>query len=96
MVILYTKTRCIQCDMTKRWLDNHDIQYKQYNVDTDYEALLYITGMGFKSVPVVFWEKNSWAGFQPDKLEEMLNGTRDTQEDYCSCGVESVSCTGCR
>ena len=82
--------------MTKRWLNNHDIQILEYNVEQDYEALQYVTGMGFKSVPVVIWGKESWAGFQPDKLKENYEkDTGDIQEDHCPCGIESVRCTSC-
>jgi glutaredoxin len=82
--------------MTKRWLEARKIQIQEYNVEEDYEALKYITGMGFKSVPVVFWGNESWAGFQPDRLQEKYEKTDgDIEENTCPCGIESVRCTGC-
>ena len=82
--------------MTKRWLEGRGIQVQEYNVEQDYEALMYVTGMGFKSVPIVFWGDESWAGFQPSKLEKKYEeSTGNSQKDDCPCGVESVRCASC-
>lgn len=69
--IVYSKYRCVQCDLTKKYLQEKKIDFIEYNVEEDYEALLYVTGMGYKAAPVVFWGTESWSGFNPDKLAQI-------------------------
>ena len=68
MTTVYTKPSCVQCDMTKRYMDNNGISYNTVDITEDPAALEMILELGFKSAPVVISEKGSWAGFQPDKI----------------------------
>jgi glutaredoxin-like protein NrdH len=68
MTTVYTKPSCVQCDMTKRYMDKNGIAYNAVDITEDPDALDLIVGMGFSSVPVVISEKGTWAGFQPDKI----------------------------
>lgn len=68
MTTVYTKPSCVQCDMTKRYLDKAGVAYNTVDITENPEALDMILGMGFSSAPVVISEAGSWAGFQPDKL----------------------------
>lgn len=68
MTTVYTKPACVQCDMTKRYMDKNNISYVTVDITQDQEALDMILGMGFSSAPVVISDKGSWAGFQPDKI----------------------------
>lgn len=68
MTIVYTKPSCVQCDMTKRYMDKNGISYDTVDITQDSEALEMILSMGFSSAPVVISDKGSWAGFQPDKI----------------------------
>lgn len=68
MTIVYVKPSCVQCDMTKRFMDKNGIDYDTVDITQDPAALEMILGMGFSSAPVVISDKGSWAGFQPDKL----------------------------
>lgn len=68
MTIVYTKNNCVQCDMTKRYMDKNGIQYDTVDITENPEALEMILGLGFSSAPVVISEKGTWAGFQPDKI----------------------------
>ena len=68
MTTVYVKPSCVQCDMTKRFMDKNGIDYDTVDITQDPEALEMILGMGFSSAPVVISDKGSWAGFQPDKL----------------------------
>ncbi len=65
---VYTKPACVQCDMTKRYMDKNGIEYTTVDITKDSEALDMILGMGFQSAPVVISKAGSWAGFQPDKI----------------------------
>lgn len=68
MTTLYVKPSCVQCDMTKRFLDKNNIDYQTIDITQNPEALQMILDMGFSSAPVVITDSDSWAGFQPDKL----------------------------
>ena len=68
MTTVYIKNNCVQCDMTKRYMDKNGIAYTTVDITQDEQALEMILGMGFSSAPVVISDKGSWAGFQPDKL----------------------------
>lgn len=71
MTTLYVKPSCVQCDMTKRYLDKNNISYETVDITEDAQALEMVLGMGFASAPVVITDNDSWAGFQPDKLEQL-------------------------
>lgn len=68
MTTVYVKPSCVQCDMTKRFMDKNGIDYDTVDITQDPAALEMILDMGFSSAPVVISDKGSWAGFQPDKL----------------------------
>lgn len=68
MTTVYTKTNCVQCDATKRYLDKAGVEYDTVDITQDPEALDMILGMGFSAAPVVVSDAGSWSGFQPDKL----------------------------
>ena len=68
MTTVYTKPSCVQCDMTKRYLDKAGVEYDTIDITEDSAALDMILGMGFQSAPVVISDAGNWAGFQPDKL----------------------------
>ncbi len=68
MTIVYTKPNCVQCDATKRWLDNHSIEYSTVDIEQDQEAFDRIVALGFRAAPVVESDAGSWSGFNPDKL----------------------------
>lgn len=72
MTTLYVKPACVQCDMTKRFLNKNEIEYSTVDITEDAEALDMILGMGFSSAPVVITDDDSWAGFQPDKLNKLI------------------------
>ena len=68
MTTIYTKPSCVQCDMTKRYMDRIGVEYTTVDITEDPAALEMILGMGFQSAPVVISPAGNWAGFQPDKI----------------------------
>jgi glutaredoxin-like protein NrdH len=68
MTIVYTKPSCVQCDMTKRYMDKIGVEYTTVDITQDKEAFDLILGMGFLAAPVVISGNMSWAGFQPEKI----------------------------
>jgi len=68
MTTVYTKPNCVQCDMTKRYMDKNGIDYDTVDITQNEAALEMILQMGFSSAPVVISDSGAWAGFQPDKI----------------------------
>jgi glutaredoxin-like protein NrdH len=68
MTVVYTKPSCVQCDMTKRYMDKIGVEYTTVDITQDQEALDLILSMGFQAAPVVISGNMSWAGFQPEKI----------------------------
>lgn len=74
MLTVYSKPNCIQCEMTKIWLDQNKIPYDTVDVIEHPEVLEEIKSFGFQSMPVVTLDKNfdnAWAGYNLDRLLEL-------------------------
>ena len=71
MTTVYTKPACVQCDMTKKYMDKNGIEYTTVDITQDEEAFQMILNLGFKSAPVVISAAGSWAGFQPEKIDQL-------------------------
>lgn len=69
-VRVYTKPNCKQCDMTKDRLTALDIPYEVEDLlePANLEAA---KALGFMSAPVVMVGEDGWAGFRPDKINEL-------------------------
>ena len=65
---VYTKPACVQCEMTKKYMDKNGIEYTTVDITKNQEAFDMVIGMGFQSAPVVISEVGNWSGFQPDKI----------------------------
>ena len=74
MLTVYSKPNCIQCEMTKIWLDQNKIQYESVNVYDHPEKLEEIKLIGFQRLPGVALEahfNNAVSGFNVDRLEKL-------------------------
>ena len=74
MLTIYSKPNCIQCEMTKMWLNQNKIQFESVDVSEHPEKLEEIKLNGFQQLPVVTLDKyfeNAWSGFNVDRLEEL-------------------------
>lgn len=73
IVRVYTKDRCVQCDMTKRLLGKLGVEYVEDDA-TDPGNVAAFKELGFLSAPVVAVGESRddmWAGFQPDRIKEI-------------------------
>lgn len=70
-VTVYTLPDCVQCDMTKKLLDRGKINYTTVDMSQDKEATQLVAELGFKQAPVVIYDKFSWSGFRPDKINAL-------------------------
>ena len=78
MISVYTKPRCMQCEMTKMWLTQNKIPFETVDTEANPGALELLRHYGWQALPVVAIDdelgdkSNAWAGFQIDKLEALL------------------------
>ena len=72
MTTVYTKPQCVQCDMTKRLMDKIGVEYQTVDIIDNPAELDKLIEMGYRAAPVVVTDDGkSWAGFQPDKINEL-------------------------
>lgn len=71
-IIVYTKPACVQCDATKRSLDKLNLPYSTVDVTVDMEAFEMLVNKGFKAMPVVNAGNEWWSGFNPDKINGLV------------------------
>ena len=72
-VEVYTTPGCPYCAAVKRFLEEHGIDYEEYNVAEDpYKAEEMIERSGQMGVPVVDIDGEIVIGFDRERLEELL------------------------
>jgi glutaredoxin-like protein NrdH len=71
MTTVYTKDNCVQCDMTKRLMDKIGVEYETVNITQNPEELDKLIELGYRAAPVVVSDGESWAGFQPEKINAL-------------------------
>ena len=78
MLTVYSKPKCMQCEMTKMWLNQNKIPFEAVDTEANPEALELLSHYGWQTLPVVAIDdeisdnSKSWSGFQIDKLEALL------------------------
>lgn len=73
MVTVYSKPGCVQCNFTKKFLDNAGIDYTSVDVMADEKGMEEVKSLGFMALPVVTIEgQEPFSGYRPDKLEALL------------------------
>ena len=73
MVTVYSKNNCIQCKMTKKFLEQHNVNFVEHNIDEQPEYVEGLKAEGFRATPVVkLPDGKSFSGFRPDMLKEAL------------------------
>lgn len=72
---VYTRKNCMQCNFTKKWLDDRGIKYHPIDIEQRPAQADKLKELGYQTVPVVVVHGEpvtSWFGFRPDILEEVL------------------------
>lgn len=78
MLTVYSRPNCMQCEMTKMWLNQNKIEFENVDIEANPGAFELLKHYGYSSLPVVAIddelsdESKTWAGFQIDKLEALL------------------------
>lgn len=71
-VTVFTKNNCVQCKMTKKYLDQLGVAFKEINIEEQPEFLTELKEKGFKQTPVVQIEgQEAFSGFQPAALKQL-------------------------
>lgn len=73
MVTVYSKPACVQCEQTKKLLTKNGIDFETIDITMNQAAYDTVVNMGFMSAPVVVTDDDAWAGFQPDKINGLVN-----------------------
>lgn len=68
-VTVYSQPSCVQCNQTYRALDRKGIPYDVVDVSQDKDAHQLVTGLGYRSAPVVIAGDEHWGGFQPARID---------------------------
>ncbi|MBA2796039.1 glutaredoxin-like protein NrdH [Streptococcus porcinus] len=72
MITLYSKNNCMQCKMTKKFLEQNGANFQEINIDEHPEKIEYVKSLGFTAAPVIESDQMVFSGFQPAKLKEII------------------------
>ena len=72
-ITIYTRNHCVQCHATKRAIESRGFTYELINLDLTPEAADELRALGFRQLPVVVTEQESWSGFRPDMINRLRN-----------------------
>lgn len=70
-VTVYTKDECVQCVRTTKLLEARGVSFEPKNI-ADPAYLAEAKNLGYLQAPVVVTDEESWSGFRPDKIEELV------------------------
>jgi glutaredoxin-like protein NrdH len=71
-IVVYSNPNCVQCEQTKRFLDQKGIEYESKMIQDSPEVMPLIEEKGYTSAPVVVTDNDSWSGFRLTKLNELV------------------------
>lgn len=71
-IVVYSKSPCVQCDFTKKFLDRHGIDYREVDIMSDPAMAKCLRESGQLQMPYVVTDIGSWSGYRDDKLKELL------------------------
>jgi glutaredoxin-like protein NrdH len=75
-IIVYSKPHCIECNVLKRFLDDHSIAYEVRDCVQNPQYLEEVKEMGFLGVPVTVVNGIPFRGFTADTMDEILTVTK--------------------
>ena len=72
MIKLYSKPNCMQCEFTKKYLNDKGVAFEVIDVFEDKEALSMLIDEGYSNMPVVDIGGEFHTGFRPDLLAKAV------------------------
>lgn len=79
VVRVYEKPQCGQCVQTKRVLEREGIKFEVEDL-MDPMNLAAVKALGHMSAPVVVAGGESWSGFRPDRIQELVKRLNNEEE----------------
>lgn len=73
MITVYTKPACVQCEQTKKLLTKNGLEFETIDITEDTAAYDKVVALGFQAAPVVITDDDAWAGFNPAKINGLVN-----------------------
>jgi glutaredoxin-like protein NrdH len=70
-ITIYTRNDCVQCHATKRAIESRGFTFEMINLDANPEAADDLRALGYRQLPVVITEQESWSGFRPDMINRL-------------------------
>ncbi|MFU2204094.1 glutaredoxin-like protein NrdH [Streptococcus hyovaginalis] len=71
-ITIFSKNNCMQCKMTKKFLEKEGAEFVEINIDEQPEQVEYVKSLGFATAPVIQAGDMVFSGFQPAKLKEIV------------------------
>jgi glutaredoxin-like protein NrdH len=69
---VYTTPSCVQCRLTKKWLDDHHVPYETVDLSTSPDDMAAVKALGYQAAPVIITHTPAgdahWSGFRPGFL----------------------------
>lgn len=72
MIKVYSKPNCMQCEFSKKYLNDKGVEFKEIDVFEDDEALAMLRDAGYAQMPVVDIDGEKHTGFRPDILAKVV------------------------
>lgn len=72
MITVYTTSACVQCRATTRELDKLKLPYREVDISRNPKAREYVMGLGHLQAPVVDTGTETWSGFRPDRINNLV------------------------
>lgn len=71
-VTIWTKSSCVQCDMTKKQFDKLGIKYEEQSLEDNPLVLDGFKAQGLLAAPIVTTDTKAWSGFRIDKIQSLV------------------------
>lgn len=76
MINVFTRQNCTQCKRTKDLMKAKGIEFNVVDITDDEKMAESLKKQGYRQLPVVATETETWSGFNPQKIAEVAkNGT---------------------
>lgn len=72
-VIIWTKSNCVQCDMTKKQMIKLGIVFEEQNLEENPLVLEGFKAQGLFAAPIVTTDTKIWSGFRLDKIKSLAS-----------------------
>lgn len=71
-VTVITMPNCSACKASIRVLDKLGVQYNKVDITENPDLLDQIKSLGHVQAPVIIAGDDSWSGFRPDRIRELV------------------------